>query len=67
MATENLIIEVTYNDHDAVKQVDALTSSINALNTATTGKGFKTLGDVSKSMAELAQAASGLDGIGKKF
>ena len=67
MAEEKLIIEVEYKDHDAKRQVDDLTSSINALNAATTGKGFKSLGHVAKNLAAITTSASNLDGIGRKL
>ena len=67
MAEEQLIIEVKYEDHDAKKQIDDLTSSVNALNAATTGKGFKSLGHVAKNLAAISTSASNLDGIGRKL
>ena len=67
MAEEQLIIEVKYEDHNAKKQIDDLTSSVNALNAATTGKGFKSLGHVAKNLAAITTSASNLDGIGKKL
>ena len=67
MAEEKLIIEVEYKDHDAKRQIDDLTSSINALNVATTGKGFKSLGHVAQNLAAITTSASNLDGIGRKL
>ena len=67
MAVEQLTIEINYKDGDAGRKIDSLTQSVEALNRATSGKGFKSLGYVTQSMANLANAAQGLSGISQKF
>lgn len=67
MASEQLTIEIEYKDHGAKGKIDDLTSSVNALNAATTGKGFKSLGHVAKNLATIANSASGLGDIGRKL
>ena len=67
MASEQLTIEIKYEDHGAKGKIDDLTSSVNALNAATTGKGFKSLGHVAKNLATIANSASGLGDIGRKL
>lgn len=64
MATEQLIIEVNYKDHDAKQKVDALTKSFERLNAVTSGSGFTKLNNVASSLASLGQALSGISGAG---